>query len=107
MITGETVTIHANKEVVLAAGALHTPKLLMLSGIGDPDALAAHNIPVVSPSHAVGKGLQDHGVCPVHLRLKTPGKIVLGNAGIPGIAFFQSRLDKERATTDASGVPRG
>lgn len=85
----------------------HTPQLLMLSGIGDPATLARHNIPIVTPSHAVGKGLQDHGVCPVHLRLKTPGKILLGNAGIPGIAFFQSSLDKVRAKDDASGIPRG
>ena len=107
LASGETVFVPAQKEVVLAAGALHTPQLLMLSGVGDPATLSHHKIPVVSRSHAVGKGLQDHGVCPVHLRLKTAGKVLLGNAGIPGIAFFQSGLDKERAKTDVSGVPRG
>jgi choline dehydrogenase-like flavoprotein len=47
-------------QVVLSAGALATPQLLMLSGIGHRDELARHGIPLVHHSAGVGKGLSDH-----------------------------------------------
>jgi choline dehydrogenase-like flavoprotein len=47
-------------EIVLSAGALITPQLLMLSGIGPADELTRRGIPVVSHSPHVGKGLSDH-----------------------------------------------
>jgi len=51
--------IDARGEVILCAGALETPKLLMLSGIGLPSILRAHDIPVVQDL-AVGNNLHDH-----------------------------------------------
>ena len=42
------------------AARINSPQLLMLSGIGDPDELAAHGIPVKVPLRGVGKNLQDH-----------------------------------------------
>ncbi|MET8829304.1 GMC family oxidoreductase N-terminal domain-containing protein [Streptomyces sp. NPDC004610] len=53
----------ATGEVVLCAGAIRSPQLLMLSGIGDPAALRALGIPVLAESPAVGAGLQDHPRC--------------------------------------------
>jgi choline dehydrogenase-like flavoprotein len=50
----------ARKEVILCAGALDSPKLLMLSGIGPAEDLQKHNIPVVQDMPRVGKGLKDH-----------------------------------------------
>jgi len=50
----------AKKEVVLSAGAVNTPKLLMLSGIGDPEELTKHGVPVVHPLRGVGQNLHDH-----------------------------------------------
>ena len=50
----------AEREVILAAGAVNSPQLLMLSGIGDPDQLAAHDIAVRAARPAVGSNLQDH-----------------------------------------------
>ncbi|MEW6755874.1 MAG: GMC family oxidoreductase N-terminal domain-containing protein [Candidatus Latescibacterota bacterium] len=47
----------ARREVVLCAGALHSPKLLMLSGIGPAEQLAAHGIPVVAEAPQVGSNL--------------------------------------------------
>jgi choline dehydrogenase-like flavoprotein len=47
-------------EVLLAAGALNTPKLLHLSGIGPRPLLEAHNIPVLVPLPGVGANYQDH-----------------------------------------------
>ncbi|KAH8811291.1 glucose dehydrogenase [Xylogone sp. PMI_703] len=53
------IRVTANIEVILSAGALSSPKLLMLSGIGPADELAAHNIPLVHDL-PVGKNLSDH-----------------------------------------------
>ncbi|HYF08053.1 MAG TPA: GMC family oxidoreductase N-terminal domain-containing protein [Acetobacteraceae bacterium] len=50
----------ARREVVVSAGAIESPKLLMLSGIGDAAALQAMDIPVVHHAPDVGKNLQDH-----------------------------------------------
>lgn len=57
---GRTVTAHAAREVIVCAGALETPKLLMLSGIGPAGELAAHGIDVVVEQPAVGRNLMDH-----------------------------------------------
>jgi choline dehydrogenase len=55
------------REIVLAAGAINSPQILMLSGIGDPDALAPHGIGVVHALPGVGKNLHDHvDVCLVY-----------------------------------------
>jgi choline dehydrogenase len=52
-------------EVILAAGAYQTPKLLMISGIGPDDELTRHNIEKRVVLSGVGKNLQDHYECPV------------------------------------------
>lgn len=58
---GEAVRVAtARREVVLAAGALESPKLLMLSGIGRQEELRRHGIPAVFEARAVGAGLRDH-----------------------------------------------
>ena len=53
--------ILAAKEVILAAGALHTPQLLELSGIGDSKLLMTHGIDTVIDNPNVGENFQDHG----------------------------------------------
>lgn len=58
-------TINASKEVILASGAFNSPKILMLSGIGDPDILLKHQIQSVKHLPGVGKNLQDHLFCSV------------------------------------------
>ena len=50
----------ARSEVILCAGALKTPQLLMLSGIGNPAELKQHGIPILHALPGVGKNLQDH-----------------------------------------------
>ena len=50
----------ANAEVVLSAGAIGSPQLLELSGVGDPALLGAHGIDVRHAAPAVGENLQDH-----------------------------------------------
>lgn len=55
----------AGTEVILAAGAYQTPKLLMLSGIGPEDELSRHGIAAKVVLPGVGRNLQDHYECPV------------------------------------------
>ena len=59
-IKGVSQVISANLEVIIAASAINSPKLLMLSGIGDADHLNAHGISVVADRKGVGQNLQDH-----------------------------------------------
>ena len=57
---GEKKQAIAKCEVILAAGALQSPQILQLSGIGPKRLLAKHKIPVVADSQEVGENLQDH-----------------------------------------------
>ncbi|WP_175719187.1 GMC family oxidoreductase [Burkholderia anthina] len=57
---GGVETIWARKEVILSAGAFHSPQLLMLSGVGPKDELRRHGIDVVADLPGVGENLQDH-----------------------------------------------
>ena len=70
---GETVTAHAEREVILCGGVINSPQLLMLSGIGDPDELAAHGIAVKVALPGVGKNLQDHISASIAYARKEPG----------------------------------
>ena len=61
ILTGGAVTdIAADKEVILAAGSINSPKLLMLSGVGEAKALRNLGIDVVENLPGVGENLQDH-----------------------------------------------
>ena len=57
--------MRARREVVLCGGAINSPQLLMLSGIGDRDQLADHGIDVVHHAPEVGENLLDHLVTPL------------------------------------------
>ena len=57
---GRDVDVAAQREVILAAGALQSPQLLELSGVGQPQVLQRFGIPVVHALPGVGENLQDH-----------------------------------------------
>jgi len=60
MTDGALKDIAADKEVILAAGAINSPKLLMLSGVGEAKALRSFGLDVVENLPGVGENLQDH-----------------------------------------------
>jgi len=57
---GRRLIVRAEREVIVSAGAIASPKLLMLSGIGPAPALRQHGIDVVADLPGVGQNLQDH-----------------------------------------------
>lgn len=64
--------LRARQEVILCAGALATPKILMLSGIGGSAQLRAHGLPVMADRAEVGQNLIDHPLTGVTWRTKQP-----------------------------------
>ena len=60
LVDGALQTFSAAKEVILSGGAINSPQLLQLSGIGDSDLLARVGVPLVLHAPRVGQGLQDH-----------------------------------------------
>ncbi len=62
---GATATVSAGKEVILSAGAIGSPHLLLLSGIGPRQELETHGLPCQADAPDVGKHLQDHLMCPL------------------------------------------
>ncbi|RHZ60436.1 GMC family oxidoreductase [Aspergillus thermomutatus] len=55
-----TFTLNAEREVIISAGAFHTPQLLMVSGVGPADALLEHGIDIVQDAPGVGQNMWDH-----------------------------------------------
>ncbi|HZL95537.1 MAG TPA: GMC family oxidoreductase N-terminal domain-containing protein, partial [Vicinamibacterales bacterium] len=74
----EPVRVRAAREVVLCAGAIDSPRLLMLSGVGNARQLRSHGIDVVADLPGVGQNLQDHLKLSVRWKGRTtlPGSTV-------------------------------
>ena len=68
---GSPCRAEIRREVVMCAGALETPKLLMLSGIGPSQALRAHGLPTLVEQRAIGQNLHDHPNVPLFFVSKT------------------------------------
>jgi choline dehydrogenase len=60
LFNGQCLQVKAVREVILSAGAIQTPKLLMQSGVGNPEELRQFGIPVVQGLRGVGQNLHDH-----------------------------------------------
>jgi choline dehydrogenase len=71
---GEVKTARAGAEVILAGGAINSPQLLQLSGVGPAGLVKSHGIEVVADLAGVGENLQDHYVIATTYRLK-PGVV--------------------------------
>lgn len=96
-LDGRDERIAVNREVILCAGALETPKLLMLSGVGPRAELQAQDVPVVLDAPSVGGNLQDHPNACLFYRGKQPVDFAYPQA----YAFDEAR----RPTDEACGAP--
>ncbi|KAI1387697.1 glucose-methanol-choline oxidoreductase-like protein [Hypoxylon trugodes] len=73
---GENKTANAEREVILSAGVMHSPKILELSGIGNPDILSSFGIHVAVANKSVGENLQDHPMTGLSFQVKDDIKTV-------------------------------
>ncbi|KAL1980339.1 hypothetical protein VTN96DRAFT_4242 [Rasamsonia emersonii] len=114
----------ARKEIIISTGALKTPQLLLLSGIGPAETLAKHGIPVVKDNPDVGQHLFDHFALFQVFKLRNPEKgLAMGSPGFANPAYLKGlpcdwivnqivpaeTLEKaieadEQATTEKTGV---
>ena len=76
-------TIRARREVVLTAGAIQSPQLLLLSGIGDGEHLADVGVPLRHHLPGVGRNLHDHMASPVHMSMSHTASYGLSWRTIP------------------------
>jgi choline dehydrogenase-like flavoprotein len=105
--TNKTSIVYAKKEVVLAAGAIQTPKLLQLSGVGPRSVLEAAGVKVKVELDAVGSNFQDHPYATVIFNTTTntfpnPG-LMNTNATFNASAWAQYEADKTGPYTVARG----
>ncbi len=98
---GALEQIHAGVEVIVAAGAYNSPQLLMLSGIGPADDLAALQIPV-RQDLPVGIGLQDHPM--VFMSWRTDTELLMTAATAENAALLQS---EGRGPLSSNGAEAG
>ncbi len=70
---GVTRSVRALREVIVCAGAIHSPQLLMISGIGAPQHLAQHGIETQVANVEVGENLSDHACAALSYVRPTPG----------------------------------
>jgi choline dehydrogenase len=124
---GRTETLHANAGIILSAGAINTPVLLMRSGIGPADHLKAHDITPVADLPEVGRGLQDHPCVWITTRvgqktwndiLKPSGLVLAGlqwlvtrsgpaASGLVHVTLFGSSKDSHTPDYQMCFVPAG
>src|ERR1700724_955254 len=99
MTDGAVKDIAADKEVILTAGSIHSPKLLMLSGIGEAKALRNLGVDIVENLPGVGQNLQDHvlvsGVV-FKYKGKMPDRSVDGNA-VEAKAYLSSGASQDHS----------
>jgi choline dehydrogenase len=85
----ETLRLTARREIILCAGAVHSPHILMCSGIGDQAELSRLGIPSVHHLPAVGRNLHDHPASPVRMRTTNTDPYGLSLRTLPrSVGFF-------------------
>jgi choline dehydrogenase len=88
---GETFILAARGEVIVSAGTMNSPQILMLSGIGAPDELQAHGITVVADLPGVGKNLQDHPSIGLSARDPSRSSMALNARTVPRMGLAALR----------------
>ncbi len=86
---GKSVEARAGRGVILSAGSINSPQILMLSGIGDPEELSKHGITTLVASPEIGRNLIEH-----------PGLYVLAEMSIPTGNRYASAFGRVKAAAD-------
>ncbi len=101
---GAERTVIARREVLLSGGVINTPQLMMLSGIGAPEELAAQGIQTRLSLPAVGKNLQDHVSVILMYRRREPGPFLrMMRADRIGLDFARTYLTGKGFSGDVPG----
>ncbi|KUJ18946.1 glucose-methanol-choline oxidoreductase-like protein [Mollisia scopiformis] len=99
------VIIQASKEVILAAGALQSPKILELSGVGNKDLLESHGIKLLVDNPHVGEHLQDHLMNRFVIADEDPGEETLFDTDLSPIdAALASYIKQNPGHTVIEGI---
>jgi choline dehydrogenase len=80
---GAMLQLRARREVILSAGAIHSPQLLLLSGVGDAEQLTQFGIEVRHSLPGVGLNLHDHLASPVHMDTRDPASYGISLRAMP------------------------
>jgi choline dehydrogenase len=105
---GSLITLKARKEVVLSSGAIGSPQILMVSGIGPKDQLSQNGIEVIKELPGVGKNLQDHlQARPVYKVNVSTINVEVGNLFKQGLIGMQYLLSRTGPMTMAASLGTG
>jgi choline dehydrogenase/4-pyridoxate dehydrogenase len=104
---GETHHVRAHREVLLAGGVINSPQILMLSGIGDPDALKTANVKPKVPLRGVGQNLQDHVTAMISYERKPPAGTVHKAMRLDRMSVALADTYLLGGTSVASDIPGG
>jgi choline dehydrogenase len=88
---GKLKKASARREIVIAAGAIASPQLLQLSGVGPADELLRLGIPIVAKSEGVGANLQDHPIVGILYDSKLPVSLTRGESVAGFVEYFARR----------------
>ena len=103
----QTHTVRAHREVLLAGGVINSPQVLMLSGIGNPDALRAAGIKPQVALRGVGQNLQDHVTAMISFERKPPAGTMHRRCGSTGSPCALADTYLIGGTSVASDIPGG
>ncbi|XP_021194401.3 ecdysone oxidase [Helicoverpa armigera] len=87
----QNFTFYAKNEVILSAGAINSPQLLMLSGVGPEEHLSSKNISVIVDSPMVGQNLQDHCIIIIIMYTDDPGQLTAAEQQFGTIQYLYNR----------------
>ena len=104
---GSVYTVQAHREVLLAGGVINSPQVLMLSGIGDPEALHTAGIKPEVALSGVGRNLQDHVTAMISYERKDPAGVIHRSMRLDRIAVALADTYLMGGTSVASDIPGG